>query len=685
MAGGRSLHPIFKDREEEAAGASIGAAIEAALSQSEFLIVLCSPRSAQSKWVNREVAWFKTHRDPKKILTLIVGGEPGASAISGRETEECFPKALLFKVAPDDLQPTDEAEDAPLAADARESGDGRRGAKLKLAAALLGVGLDELVKRDDRRRSARRRAAMSAMAASIAVLAGITFYAIVQRNEAVAAQAKAEAAEKDAKFQADKAQDLVEFMLTDLRERLNAVGRLDILETVAARLLESYAKDDLAKLDANALGRRARVLLLLGEVDNTRGNLDAALARYKEASATTEELLRRNPESAQQIFDHAQSAYWVGYIAWQRGDAVLAKKQFTQYYELAQRLIAIDPDKDEWRMEVGYAVNNLGVLAMDQGEAAGAEIAFRQYLEVTSRLATANTRDVQRQIEVGQAYAWLADSLLRQSKIYQALEQRRAEIDVYEEALLTQKGSMALGERLAVAQYSVALLELSAGNPQHALTFASAGANLAEELLALEPSSAQLADRTAFAHAVLGEAQMHVGAIADARRSLARSLALSDSLVEREASVSEWKFITTMDAKLLDARLEAAAGEASRAVAKFSVVEAALRPVVATNTAEPSIVRRYCAALAGRARLDASYAADWLDVANRLSRLGQAGPESLALLAEAYHRTGRITQAAASIAALYAAGYRQPDFMALLEEFPELKAAAAEAAVANAQ
>ena len=49
------LHPLFKDREEEAAGASIGAAVETALASSEFLIVLCSPRSAQSQWVNHEV------------------------------------------------------------------------------------------------------------------------------------------------------------------------------------------------------------------------------------------------------------------------------------------------------------------------------------------------------------------------------------------------------------------------------------------------------------------------------------------------------------------------------------------------------------------------------------------------------------------------------------------------------
>jgi MTH538 TIR-like domain (DUF1863) len=127
-AVGARLIPLFKDREEEAAGASIGKAVEAALATSEFLIVICSPRAAASKWVNHEIAWFKTHRDPDRILALIVDGEPGAGEA------ECFPRALTHRVEAD-LTITDEPEDAPLAADARDSGDGKRKARLKLAAA----------------------------------------------------------------------------------------------------------------------------------------------------------------------------------------------------------------------------------------------------------------------------------------------------------------------------------------------------------------------------------------------------------------------------------------------------------------------------------------------------------------------------------------------------------------------
>jgi hypothetical protein len=112
---------------------------------------------------------------------------------------------------------------------------------------LLGVGLDELVRRDDRRRARLRIAATTASLAIAAVMSVLAWSATVARNEAL--------------FQRNEAQDLTEFMLTDLRGRLDEVGRLDILETVGSRLMTSYDRQDLAALDADALGRRARVVL----------------------------------------------------------------------------------------------------------------------------------------------------------------------------------------------------------------------------------------------------------------------------------------------------------------------------------------------------------------------------------------------------------------------------------------
>jgi TIR domain-containing protein len=135
-----TLRPIFRDREDFSAGHSLSEQTLAALAASQFLVVVCSPYAAQSKYVNEEILRFKAMAGARRAIAIIVDGEPGDSA------RECFPPALRFKVNPDGAL-TGEPEE-PIAADARRQGDGKRLALLKVIAGLLGVPLDDVRKRE---------------------------------------------------------------------------------------------------------------------------------------------------------------------------------------------------------------------------------------------------------------------------------------------------------------------------------------------------------------------------------------------------------------------------------------------------------------------------------------------------------------------------------------------------------
>src|SRR5210317_1958088 len=75
----KSLYPIFRDREELPTASALGEHITKALVASRYLIVICSPNAAQSEWVNEEVRIFKSLGREKRVLCLIVDGEPFAS------------------------------------------------------------------------------------------------------------------------------------------------------------------------------------------------------------------------------------------------------------------------------------------------------------------------------------------------------------------------------------------------------------------------------------------------------------------------------------------------------------------------------------------------------------------------------------------------------------------------------
>jgi len=655
------LHPIFRDRDELGTATDLSTEIQNALQRSLFLVVVCSPAAAASRWVDQEIRHFKRLHGEDRVRAVIVGGEP----FSNDPAQECFPEALRFRSGPDGESTGVRAE--PIAADLRPGGDGRRFAISKLVAGLTGLRLDELVQREQQRRSRRLRALAAGLGALVLLFAGLALEALRQRNAARVAQTAAEAARNDA-------EGLVEFMLTDLRTRLNAVGRLDVLDSVGKRALAYYDARDLGEADPDALGRRARAQLLVGEIDNLRGDLDSALNAYLAAAATTGEQLARDPGNAQRIFDHAQSVFWVGYIAWQRGDATEAKRRFTQYHDYAKQLLAIDPGKDEWRMELDFAYSNLGTLALDRGHADEAEDFFRKSLAVSTQLAAGDPGDVDRMIAQGQSYGWLADALNRQAKIAEARAARLAELALYAAFDAAESENAQIRNRNATALYSLALIETAAGELEEAVARAADAARIFDELLAEDPDDTELADRTSLAHAALGEALFHLGRNEQARASLARSIDIAERLVARDDSVAQWRDQNLSVPRLTLARLEAASGDPAAAYRLFAAVAGDLRESMhGGGVADPRTTRIYCAALAGQARLAPRPEPLWSEIVSTLSRdVDRQSPYGLIPLVEANAALGRLETAGEIAARLLATGYRHPELLSVLARYPAL-------------
>lgn len=183
----RRLAPIFRDREELPSSAELGTVLNEALRQSRYLIVICSPQSASSRWVNEEIKYFKSLGRSAHVLPLIVGGEPNATDAPGSGLAECLPEAIRFEVGANGELSSRRAE--PIAADARGGKDGRANARLKLIAGLINVGLDELKQRERQRRLWRRISTVAA-AVALTTLAGLGWrWQQAEKHRALEAQA----------------------------------------------------------------------------------------------------------------------------------------------------------------------------------------------------------------------------------------------------------------------------------------------------------------------------------------------------------------------------------------------------------------------------------------------------------------------------------------------------------------
>jgi serine/threonine-protein kinase len=177
---------------------------------------------------------------------------------------------------------------------------------------------------------------------------------------------------REAQRQRDQAEGLIEFMLGDLRRKLEPVGRLEVLDVVGTKALAYYAEQAADDLDPASLGRRARALHLLGEIAEKRGQLDEAARSFAQAAAATASLLAQAPQDGKRVFDHAQSEYWIGYIAMRRNQPAEAEQAFRRYLALAEQLTKLDPANLDWRTEVGFAQSTIGVMRVRTGRPADA-------------------------------------------------------------------------------------------------------------------------------------------------------------------------------------------------------------------------------------------------------------------------------------------------------------------------
>ena len=178
------LGRVFRDEEELPASADLNQEIVTALERSRFLIVICSPRTPDSQWVNKEVERFRELGRHDRILALLIEGEPS----------QAFPRALCEirrRVVDAQGMSTEQIEAVePLAADVRESGRGghrlqKRNARLRLVACLLDVRYDDLVRREQERRLRQLAWLGGVLGVLLLVVSGLAAAAVYQRGVAI--------------------------------------------------------------------------------------------------------------------------------------------------------------------------------------------------------------------------------------------------------------------------------------------------------------------------------------------------------------------------------------------------------------------------------------------------------------------------------------------------------------------
>jgi tetratricopeptide (TPR) repeat protein len=640
----RRLVPIFRDQHDLAATGDLGGEIKSALAASQFLVVLCSPTAAVSRWTNAEIEWFKHAHSEACVLAAVVAGEPYASDMPGREEEECFPPALRYKYDRRGHRTAKRAE--PLAADFRENGEGKRLAFLKLVAGMLGVGLDELVQRDQTRRQRRLAWVAAASLAGMTMTSGLAVVALQARDAA--------------RDQRREAEGLVAFMLGDLKDKLEPIGKLDALDGVGSRVLAYYSKQDTSELTDAALSQRAKALSLMAQVADSRGDNATALKLYHQAMAGTAEAMRRDPTNAKAIFDHAQNVFYVGQIAQLAGNYQTAETYLREYQRLARQMVALQPDSMKYRMEVQYADADLGIVQYDRRHFADAVTQFDDALNTMEAITTADPSNKTYRQSDAELLNWLADAERARGNYDRAIKLRQRSVALYQQ-LFSQTQDVKFRERLVPALRLLGLLYAERGQSGLAdQQFRAAIAN-ADILRSIEPDNAQWVESGATSRVVLARLLLATGHRDQAAVETSAACPTIRSLVSRRSPKPEWRK-SLYACLLVESRLSLAGGAKDQALALAQQTVNAAQTAKTADKIEDAFRLARAYRLIGdvegeRGQLEAARAA-WLSGLATIPTDVPERPDEMAEHSVLLQRLGRAAEAQPLSAKLNSMGYR---------------------------
>jgi serine/threonine-protein kinase len=331
----------------------------------------------------------------------------------------------------------------------------------------------------------RRLRNLAVAAVVVAGIGGAAKYTIdLSRERTIAVVARDEADRRRT-----QAEDLIGFMLGDLRKKLEPVGRLDVLDGVGAKAMEYFAAVPASALSDEELLSRSTALYQIGEVRIAQGDLPAAAKPLQESLALAEALVARNPTDGDRLFNLAQSHYWVGFVHWRRHELDAAQAQFQAYLDAARRLVVLDSSRGAWQREIAYATSNIGSVMQARGDLAGALEQFRECLNVEQTLLARTPADAELASSAASSHNAIGLVLRLRGRLDEALQEFTAERAILERLVGDDPASAPLQRLLMVSDSYMGDLHMARGRIDAARARYAGALRIKRELAARDSSN----------------------------------------------------------------------------------------------------------------------------------------------------------------------------------------------------
>ena len=420
----------------------------------------------------------------------------------------------------------------------------------------------------------RHRAAVAVGGVAVAVVAAIATasvrYIIAERRVAEHNRADAE--------------ELMSFMLTDLREKLQPIGKLDLLRTVADKARAYYRE----RPDEHTADARAKQVLAhenLGRVLAGQGELAGALVEYRDALRLADELAAEAPGDAEHAHQQSVAHRLVGDALEHGGDTTSALAEQQAALAIAERVFVMNPANAQAIDDQIESRLALGGLLEQRGESAVA-IAEQRTATALAEQLEARAPTVDHEHVLFTCYGKLGRSLDDHGVAGEALASyRRAEALASARVARAPADSDAQHD-LSRTEDDIGALLAADGDLAGALTELRAAVAIAARLAALDATNVSWQRELAGHEADLGNALLSSGDARGAIAAFERSRLAMRELVTRAPDADNQRGLEVATVLVGDGR--EAAGDLDAAVDEYRGALAIAEPLGARDPSSTS-------------------------------------------------------------------------------------------------
>jgi tetratricopeptide (TPR) repeat protein len=544
------------------------------------------------------------------LYHLLAGAPPynartATAVIAAAAAGKVVPLTSRERGAPPDLVAIVERAMSPLPIDRyADAGELARELKRFLTGQLVSAHRYTAAERVGRFVKRHRAAVTIAVLAAIGFAAGGTFAVRRVLHERDLADRERRLA--DTRRQA--AEHLIDKMLSDVKNRLQQIGRLDLLASLGAEIRDYY--DTLAKIPggmpADDIDRMAIAVELIGVAERDSGKLDEAFTTWTGVRATLARAASGGESARFKRRMIARLDFELGTIHQQRGNMPSALASYAQAKQELEALRAEVPGDRAVLLGAAETRDRLGDILRNAGRV---DEAFDEYAEAkTDRELAAASRSSRPQDEV----LALSTSHLKLGSLFQvrgesakALDEYRAALRLRQTLLDGQRDNVELQNGVLEVQLTLGDLQRTLGDPASAIETYGKALPVMDALTRRDPANTTWRRMRGNLEADFGFALLDSGDYKAALEQLERAIATQHELVDLDPQSTIWQGdLSRSYTRAGDAELQL--GEVDRAIASYRLGLEIRRKLVAK---EPKSAPYRRSVGWSHAKLAAAYAA----------------------------------------------------------------------------